>query len=264
MADDDRKFFNDGAAYEQLMGRWSRRAGALFLDWLAVGKGMRWLDVGCGNGAFTEVMIAKAAPGEVRGIDPSEAQIDYARGRAESKPAEFQVGDAEALPFADAAFDVAVMALVITFVPNPGKAVGEMVRVVKPGGLVATYMWDILGGAFPLEPMRAGLLAIGIDAPRSPGAEVSQKAELNRLWTEAGLEAVETREIAIEVAFRDFDEFWDSNMALATPIVQKVRALSPADLERLKAILRQRLLKGADGRISFPARANAVKGRVPQ
>ena len=264
MAADDRAFFDDGAAYERLMGRWSRLVGAVFIDWLEVPTGLSWLDVGCGNGAFTEVMVAGAAPAGVQGIDPSEAQIAYARGRAPLTRAEFRVGGAEALPFADASVDVAVMALVITFVTNPAKAVGEMVRVVKPGGLVATYMWDIMGGCFPLEPLRAGLLAITGDAPRSPGAEVSQKAELRRLWTEAGLEAVETREIEIEVAYRDFDDFWDSNMALATPIVQKVRALSPADLDRLKSNLRQSLQKGADGRIAFAARANAVKARVPR
>jgi ubiquinone/menaquinone biosynthesis C-methylase UbiE len=264
MTGDDRKFFNDGAAYERLMGRWSRLAGAIFLDWLAVPKGIRWLDVGCGNGAFTEVMMAKSAPSEVHGIDPSEAQIAFARGRAALKRAELRVGDAEALPFDDRSFDAAVMALVITFVPNPAKAVGEMVRVVKPGGLVATYMWDIIGGGFPLEPMRKGMIAIGIDMPRLPNTEVSQMAELRRLWTEAGLKDVETRDIAIEVAYSDFADFWDSNMALATPLAQKVRALPPADLDRLKSTLRQTLPNGPDGRISFPACANAVKGRVPK
>ena len=56
-----RSFFTDGKAYVRRMGRWSRIVGEAFLDWLAVPKGLRWLDVGCGNGAFTEVLITRCA-----------------------------------------------------------------------------------------------------------------------------------------------------------------------------------------------------------
>jgi SAM-dependent methyltransferase len=263
MTGHDRNFYNDGAGYVRLMGRWSRLAGTIFLDWLALPAGLRWLDVGCGTGAFTEVTVAKAAPASIEGIDPSEAQIAYARDRAQAKPAHFRVGDAEALPFPESSFDVAAMALVITFVPNPAKAVAEMRRVVKPGGTVATYMWDIPGGGFPLEPMRQGLIHVGVDMTRPPGVEAARMAELNRLWTGAGLDRIEIRTIPIQVVHRDFEEFWDSNMALATPAAAKVRQLAPADIDRLKAHLSRSLPKDAQGRIVFGALANAIKGRVP-
>src|SRR3954464_10095495 len=113
--------FSDGKAYERMMGRWSRIAGDQFLDWLAIPNGLRWLDVGCGNGAFTEVMIARSAPASVAAVDPSEGQLAYARTRPEAKLAEFKVADAQALPFGDASFDVAEMALVISFVPDAAK-----------------------------------------------------------------------------------------------------------------------------------------------
>jgi len=149
------QLFSDGQAYERLMGRWSRVAGGMFLDWLALPKGLRFLDVGCGNGAFTEVLIAHSAPAAVTGIDPAEGQLAYARTRPGAKPAQFQAGSAQDLPFADGSFDAALMALVISFVPDPAKAVREMLRVVKRGGTVATYMWDIPGGGLPLEPIHA-------------------------------------------------------------------------------------------------------------
>ena len=136
------ELFPDGEAYERLMGRWSRLAGEAFLDWLDVPKGLRWLDVGCGNGAFTEVLIARSAPAAVAAIDPSNAQLAYARARLGTKLAQFQRGDAQQLPFGDSTYDIAVMALVISFVPDPLKAVTEMARVVRPGGWIATYMWD--------------------------------------------------------------------------------------------------------------------------
>src|SRR5215470_4229097 len=91
--------FDDGAAYERMMGKWSRLAGEIFLDWLAPPSGLRWLDVGCGNGAFTELIVERCAPFETQGVDPHEAQLAVARGRQGARGAVFLPGDAMALPF---------------------------------------------------------------------------------------------------------------------------------------------------------------------
>src|ERR1700751_1158721 len=132
--------FGDGKAEDRLMARWSRLAGEKFLDWLDAPKNQKWLDVGCGNGAFTEVLIARCAPAAVIGVDPSEGQLAYARGRPGAKRAEFRLADAQALPFPDRSFDAATMALVIVFVSDPVRAAREMARVVRSGGIAATYM----------------------------------------------------------------------------------------------------------------------------
>ena len=124
--------FDDGAAYERMMGVWSRRVGEDFLEWLKLPAGLKCVDVGCGNGAFTELLAERCQPEEVQGIDPSPEQIAYARARHTAKIAEFRQGDAMALPFPDDGFDAAIMALVIFFVPEPAKGVAEMARVVRP------------------------------------------------------------------------------------------------------------------------------------
>jgi len=129
--------FDDGAAYERYMGEWSRLAGEPFLDWLAPGSGLRWLDVGCGSGAFTEMIVERCAPASVQGIDPSEAQLAYARARPALRLARFQQGGAMELPFPGDTFDVAVLPLSISFVPDPARGVAEMARAVLPGGAVA-------------------------------------------------------------------------------------------------------------------------------
>ena len=115
--------FEDGAAYERTMGVRSRLAGEIFLDWLAPRSGLEWIDIGCGSGAFTELIVERCAPVEVQGIDPSEAQLGFARGRTAARIAQFRQGDALALPFADDRFDAAIMALVIFFVPDPATGV---------------------------------------------------------------------------------------------------------------------------------------------
>jgi len=133
MADEQIRF-DDGAAYEDFMGRWSLVAGNAFLDWLSPAPGLRWVDVGCGNGAFTELLVRRCQAADVQGIDPSEEQLAFARERLAGAPASFAVGDAMALPWADGRFDAAVMALVIFFVPEPARGIAEMVRVIRPHG----------------------------------------------------------------------------------------------------------------------------------
>src|SRR4051794_1483418 len=140
--------FEDGAAYERGIGAWSQLAGRQFLDWLAPPPGQRWIDIGCGNGAFTSLILQRCSPSEVQAVDPSAGQLAYASSRPDARGATFLTGDAMALPFEDARFDAAVMALVIFFVPEPRRGVAEMVRVVRPGGLIAAYAWDILNGGF--------------------------------------------------------------------------------------------------------------------
>jgi SAM-dependent methyltransferase len=103
-----------------------------------------------------------------------------------------------ALPFPDNGFDAAVMALVIFFVPEPAKGLAEMVRVVRPGGMVAAYAWDMLGGGFPFAPLQAEVRALGITPPQPPSAAVSRMDALRDLWADAGLESVETREITVQ------------------------------------------------------------------
>ena len=255
--------FEDGAAYERGMGGWSRIAGNTFLDWLALPAGLRWIDIGCGSGALTELIVERCAPAEVQGIDPSDAQLAFARTRPAARVAGFRQGDAMALPFDAGHFDVAVMALVIFFVPEPAKGVAEMKRVVRPGGTIATYAWDMLGGGFPFHPIQAELRALGLTPLAPPSADASRTEELRRLWTEAGLEAVEAREITAERSFADFAAFWSATTTGAS-IRPTLAALSPADIAQLQTKVRARLTTDAAGRIIAPGRANAIKGRVPK
>jgi len=257
------RLFFDGAAYERLMGRWSRIAGDDFLDWLAPPTGLRWLDVGCGNGAFTERAM-RFAPVEMQGIDPSEGQLAYARTRPATKRAVFRQGDAQALPYADSSFDIVTMALAISFVPDPAKGIAEMARVAKPGGVVATYMWDQPGGGLPMEVLRRALATLGVSAAGAPHPEASTAAEMRRLWRAAGLQAVETRTIEIETTYSDFDDFWDSNVAAGSPVANQIATLPHDPVDRIKQDLRKNLRPDEGGRIVLPARANAVKGRRPE
>ena len=254
--------FDDGAAYERMMAVWSRSAGQVFLDWLSPAAGLQWIDVGCGNGAFTELIVQRCAPSEVQGIDPSEAQLAFARTRPASRVAQFRQGDAIALPFPADAFDAAVMPLVIFFVPDPPKGVAEMARVVRPGGVVTAYGWDLFDGGFPYAALQAEMRGIGVAVPMPPNPDASRLETLRDLWTRAGLEAIETREITVQRTFADFDDYW-TTIRIGPSVRPALAAMAPSDISELEARMRGRLPVDAAGRITYSARANAVKGRVP-
>ena len=258
----DRKFkFEDGEAYEQMMGIWSQLVGFKFLQWLSPSIEQRWIDVGCGNGAFTEQIIKNCKPSEVQGIDPSDAQIDFAKNRSGVQAATFQIGDAMALPFELGQFDVATMALVIRFVPDPAQGVAEMKRVVRSGGAVAAYAWDSLGGGMPHEPIQAELRSMNIKYPRPPSAEASRLDILQKLWADAGLRSVETRIITVERTFSSFENFW-SLSSLSRTLQPVLEDLDPATLDQLKSSIQARLTAEENGEITCAAHVNAIKGLV--
>ena len=254
--------FDNAEDYERFMSGWSQLAGEQFLDWLAPAPGLDWLDVGCGNGAFTALIFARCAPGMVEGIDPSAAQIDYARVRPGLGAARFAVGDAMALPVKSGSVDQAVMALVLFFVPEPARGVAEMCRVVRPGGTVSAYAWDILGGGFPIAALQAEMREMGLVPALPPSVAASTQDAMRQLWGDAGLQAVETRAITVERRFDDFEAWW--SMAMAAPAIAPRLALWPQDRrDELKQRVMTRLAAGAQGPVVTHARANAVQGRVP-
>jgi SAM-dependent methyltransferase len=254
--------FTDGEAYERLMGRWSRVAGESFVGWLDVPGGLRWLDVGCGNGAFTQVLVERCAPAAVAALDPSAEQVEYALKREAVNGATFHVGDAHTLPFADESFDVAAMALVLAFLNEPAKAIAEMARVVRPEGWVATYMWDVFGGGVPIQPLYAAMKAMGATVVLPPNPQASGLEAMRGFWRQAGLESVETRMITIPVRFADFEDFWASASLPVGPQGKHIQRMTPHEREELRTRVREQLPIAADGSIAYSAFANAIKGQV--
>jgi SAM-dependent methyltransferase len=250
--------FDDGSSYERSVGAWSRLIGEQFLDWLALGDGLRWLDVGCGTGVFSGLVAERAAPVAISGVDPSAQRLAFARERLPS--GDFREGNAMALPCADHTFDAAAMALVIAFVPEPAKGVAEMARVVRPGGSIAAYMWNY-GGAMPHDPVPALAQALGATYPRPPNTAVAVLSTLRALWESAGLENVEAAQFEVTRRFADFDDFWETTAAIAS-ISPMLAELSDAQRGKLRAQVRAQVPDDPSGSVTRTAGVNAIKGQV--
>ena len=255
--------FTDGTGYEKFMGQWSRIAGRLFLGWLSLPRGLRWLDVGCGTGAFTEIIQQSSDASEIIAIDPSAAQVSYAQSRTNAEGIEFRVADARTMPFENGRFDVAVSALVLNFIPNREKAVAEMRRVVRPGGTVAASVWDFAGGNETAQHLNSAVRELEGPRYRSPGSnpESATGEYLKALFEGAGLADVKTRPLDITVTFPDFDDYWNSNAISHPQVANLIKSFSDEKRQRLIALVKARLPVDDRGGISYPARVNAVKGR---
>jgi len=260
----DAPYFTDGVAYERFMARWTRAAGKTFLDWLAPPSGARWLDVGCGTGVFTELVVDTCSPGSVMAIDPSAAQIELALKKPIAQRVDFRVADAQTLPFSNSTFDIVVSALVINFIADRPRAVEEMRRVCKPGGVVAGYVWDFATQRGPNSPIRFALQQIGAEPPPVPGTDDSRPAALTSLFTGGKLADIATRKIEVTMSFSDFNDYWQSQTPSYTPTGKMIAALSESDREKVLASVRARLPAGPDGSVTHSARANAIKARVPK
>jgi len=255
---DGENLFLSGQNYDCAMGRWSRIAGERFLVWLAMPTGLRWLDVGCGTGAFTELVLQRNSPTAISAVDPSENLIAFARSKPSADRIDYRNGDAMSLPYKDDDFDVATMALVIQYIPDPSKAMRELTRVVRRGGTVAAYVWPEDAEGHPYRALADTIRAIGVVDYNRPGNRMRSARALAELFASSGLTNIESRTIDLAVEFNDFDDFWSS----LTP--GTYQHLSSFDVDRLKLAVRESLPVGSGGRIPCTARALAICGRVSE
>ena len=256
--------FDDGEAYQRFMGCWSSAVATPFLHWLGAAPGQAWLDIGCGTGVFTRMVLDQSAPSSVVAIDSSAAQVAFARDHVDDGIATFQVGDAEALAFATGRFDIVCSALLLNFVSDPGRALGEMRRVAQPGGIIAAYVWDFECELSPSGPLRAAMRQIGLAVPEMPGSALSTVSALTALFASAGLQGVASRQIEATTTFRDFDEYWHCQTPSYSPTTRIISSLAPHRRSALVKALENALPTTKDGRICHAARANAVKAQVPR
>jgi SAM-dependent methyltransferase len=265
MADTQRQsVWGSGDAYEPYVGRWSRLVAQEFLHWLAIAPSAHWLDVGCGTGALSQTILTYAAPTIVHGIDPSEGYLTVARQQVGDARARFEQGDARRLPVETATYDAVVSGLVLNFIPDVAAGLAEMVRVTKPGGTVAAYVWDYAG---KIELMRyfwdAAVALKPEDRELDEGRRfpLCQPEPLRNVFTVTGLHDVDVRSIDVPTHFQDFDDYWSPFLGGQFPAPDYATSLHEEDRVALRERLRATLPIEADGSIRLLARAWAVRGR---
>lgn len=257
------EMFANATAYERMMGRWSVHLAPRFLELAGTPAG-RILDVGCGTGSLVRALAESPGGSEITGIDPVQAFVDYCRQRFTGLRFSFDCGNGMSLPYPDDSFDHALSLLVFMFILQPEKAAAEMRRVTRPGGTVAACTWDS-----SLEITRIFWEeAEKLDPAAATRAErtrhLNRKGELASLWGATGFGEVEETALEMRMDFSSFDDYWLPFLGGIGPHGVYVSELSDERRERLREVLRRRLLGDrSDSPISLRARAWAVRGVVP-
>jgi SAM-dependent methyltransferase len=246
-------------AYDRFMGRFSEPLALKLADLVAPRPGQSALDVGCGPGALTAVLVDRLGAGSVAAVDPSETFVTACRER--NPGVEVRQGVAETLPFDDRSFDGVLAQLVLHFVGEPEAAAAEMRRVLRTGGVAAACVWDFGAGMRMLRSFWDAARAVDPSAPDEAGTmRFGRDGEIAALLIDAGFGDVASGAVEVHAAYDGFDDLWGGFLGGAGPAGAYCASLDPERRERLRRGLQERL--GApDGPFTLAARAWYARGR---
>jgi len=259
--------FADADKYERFMGRWSRLIAPLLVDFTKVPDQGRVLDVGSGTGSLAFTIAERKVKTHVLGIDPSKEYVAYATSKnTYQNRVSFQIGDAQQLQFPDATFDASLSLLVFNFIPDPRKALTEMRRTTKPGGMVSAAVWDYGSGMQMLRKFWDA--AVSVDAGAGKVDEkhmpLCRAGELSDLWNRGGMENVIEQPLDMTMQFKSFADYWDPFLLGQGPAGSYVARLDRGQLQMLRSEVKRRLsLSAEDTPFVLPARVWAVSGSMP-
>jgi len=257
--------WSSGEQYEKFMGRWSNLVAEIFLNWLAVPPECTWLDVGCGTGALTKLILQTCRPKKIISIDSSNEFITHAQNSIADPVVSFQVGNAEALELESNSIDAVVSGIMLNFIPQPEKAVAEMMRVTKPGGTIGIFLWDYSDGMQMLRYFWDAVVELDNKAKEYDEGirfPLCKEGKLEALVKKSGMKKVEAMSIEVTTKFKNFDDYWLPFLGNVGPAPSYVMSLEENDRQKLKNKLLETLPIEKDGTMTLTARAWAVKGAV--
>lgn len=250
-----------GATYDSFMGRYSRALGSQFADAAGVQRGHTAVDVGCGPGALTGVLVELLGTDAVAACDPAPGFV--AECSARYPGVRIEVGRAESIPFETGRFDHAMAQLVLHFVSDPDQAAREMMRVVRPGGSVSACVWEFDDGMEMLRCFWDAALDIDPEAPdEASTVRFGRAGEIAQLFESTGMVDVVESTLRVSSTYSGFEELWNGFLAGVGPAGAYCVALADDDRGRLRTALFRRVGEPA-GPITLGAVARCVVARTP-
>ena len=228
--------WESGDPYEYFMGRWSKLMAPEFLNWLNLPYSLNWLEIGCGTGALSEAIFKYCKPSHLTCIDPSKEFLARAKVRLKNK-GKFLVGSATDISNENNSIDIVVSGLTLNFIPNLESALTEMIRISKPGGIIAAYVWDYSGRMDLLRYFWDATILIDPNTRNlDEGARfpICNPDNLKNAFQRAGLYEVEVTKLDITTLFKDFDDYWKPFLGGQGPAPSYLASLSENHQMELK------------------------------
>jgi SAM-dependent methyltransferase len=244
-------------AYGVFMGRFSSPLALRFADLTDPRPGDRVLDVGCGPGALTSVLVDRVGSDHVAAVDPSEPFVASLHERLPE--VDVRVGPAEELPFDDGSFDLVVAQLVVHFMTDPVAGLREMARVTRPGGRVAANVWDHAGGRSPLDVFWSVVRELDPGATDESHLAGAREGHLAELLEAAGVAEVEASDLTVRVGFDSFDQWWEPYTFGVGPAGAYVAGLDDVRREAVRDACARRW---PDGPFTVEAAAWCARGTI--
>lgn len=261
-ADGARSFLASGRAYDGFMGRYSRPLAGAFADVAGVRAGRTALDVGCGPGALTAELSDRLGAASVSAFDPSPPFV--AECTARHPGVDVRQGRAEAIPFEDDRFDLALAQLVLHFVTDPLQAGHELRRVLHPGGVAAACVWDFAEGMQMLRLFWDAALVVDPEAPdEARTLRFGREGEIAEMFTAAGFVDVTETTLQVSSGYAGFEELWSGFLAGIGPAGSFCVGLTDGRRATLRGELFSRL-GSPSGPFTLAATARCARGRSPR
>lgn len=250
------------SGYERRIGRYGLELGQALAEAADVTRGQRVLDVGCGTGALTESLVRLLGRENVCAVDPAPDAVRTTRERLPG--IEIRMAPAEELPFSDNEFDAVLAQLVVSFMSDPVAGVREMWRVARPGGKVATCVWDFASGMRVLREFWDAAAQVdprAADHDQAATHRFATSESLSDLWTEAGLSCVSTGELEAGTDYADFADLWEPLTIPDGAPGRYLEGLDPPQADEIRRLLWERLDR-PEGPFRLTARAWYVVGQA--
>lgn len=255
-------FLVSGDDYDRFMGRYSRLLATALADEVGVAAGHVALDVGCGPGALTGVLVDRLGPDRVHAFDPSPPFVAECARRHPG--VDVRVGRAEAIPYVDERFDRVLAQLVFHFVAEPGQAVEEFRRVLRPGGVVAACVWDFSEGMQMLRHFWDAALDVDPAAPdEARTLRFGGPGEIAELLETAGFDEVTETTLQVNSTYVEFDELWSGFLAGIGPAGAHCVALPDQDRMAVRDGFFRRV-GSPSGSFTLSATARCTAGSSPR
>lgn len=232
-------FVVDPAAYDRFMGVFSSPLAAQFADFAGVAAGQEVLDVGAGTGMLTAELVRRVGEQAVAAVDPSPPFVEALEQRFAHVTAVRAV--AEELPFESESFHASLAQLVVHFMSDPAAGLKEMVRVTRPGGVVAACVWDHGGGRGPVSPFWAAVKELDADVDDESDLAGAREGDLAQLLSAAGLRDVQSASLEVSARYAAFEEWWEPYTLGVGPAGGYVAALTDDRRAELRDRCRRRL-----------------------